>query len=207
MRTARTCVTHHWQHLSPSKCHWMWLAMGLADRSTILKKSGNWAKAPMGLFSRAERGKRDKRFVLIMAINVHSSCSLLIHSGCAEASPVGPEKGGRLNLGDARNPIPDGHWAPEHCAPLWCCRWSQDWPNLPGHGVLRSGLRKWLLFKLDFKDLASLLDNMKSPFTEPQIKCLLIQLLRGVNHLHSRFMIHRDIKVSLLICANLNPNL
>jgi len=52
--------------------------MGLADRSTILRKSGNWAKAPMGLFSRAERGKRDNRFVLIMAINVHSSCSLLI---------------------------------------------------------------------------------------------------------------------------------
>jgi cyclin-dependent kinase 10 len=46
-----------------------------------------------------------------------------------------------------------------------------------------------------FKDLASLLDNMKAPFTEPQVKCLLIQLLRGMAHLHSRYLIHRDIKV------------
>lgn len=49
------------------------------------------------------------------------------------------------------------------------------------------------------QDLASLLDNMQSPFTESQVKCLLLQLLRGVEHLHGRFIIHRDIKVSNLL--------
>uniref|UniRef100_A0A183BPM7 Protein kinase domain-containing protein n=1 Tax=Globodera pallida TaxID=36090 RepID=A0A183BPM7_GLOPA len=49
------------------------------------------------------------------------------------------------------------------------------------------------------QDLASLLDNMNSPFTEAQIKCLLLQLFRGLHHLHSRFIVHRDIKVSNLL--------
>ncbi|KAL3110123.1 hypothetical protein niasHT_015726 [Heterodera trifolii] len=49
------------------------------------------------------------------------------------------------------------------------------------------------------QDLASLLDNMNSPFTESQIKCLLLQLFRGLHHLHSRFIVHRDIKVSNLL--------
>lgn len=49
------------------------------------------------------------------------------------------------------------------------------------------------------QDLASLLDNMASPFKEAQIKCLMIQLLRGVQYLHERFIVHRDLKVSNLL--------
>ncbi|KAL7072987.1 hypothetical protein ACQ4LE_007849 [Meloidogyne hapla] len=49
------------------------------------------------------------------------------------------------------------------------------------------------------QDLASLLDNMQTPFSESQVKCILLQLFRGVAHLHSRFFIHRDIKVSNLL--------
>ena len=52
------------------------------------------------------------------------------------------------------------------------------------------------------QDLASLLDNMTTPFTEAQIKCLLIQLLQGVRYLHDNFIIHRDIKVSNLLLTN-----
>nr|CAD2200453.1 unnamed protein product [Meloidogyne enterolobii] len=49
------------------------------------------------------------------------------------------------------------------------------------------------------QDLASLLDNMQTPFSESQVKCILLQLFKGVAHLHSRFFIHRDIKVSNLL--------
>lgn len=59
--------------------------------------------------------------------------------------------------------------------------------------------RIFLVMEYCDQDLASLLDNMKSPFTESQVKCLLAQLLHGVNHLHSRYVVHRDIKVSNLL--------
>ena len=52
------------------------------------------------------------------------------------------------------------------------------------------------------QDLASLLDNMKTPFTEAQIKCLSLQLLEGVKFLHKLYIIHRDIKVSNLLLKN-----
>ena len=47
------------------------------------------------------------------------------------------------------------------------------------------------------QDLASLLDNMQTPFSESQVKCIMIQLLRGLAYLHSNFIVHRDLKVSL----------
>jgi cyclin-dependent kinase 10 len=48
------------------------------------------------------------------------------------------------------------------------------------------------------QDLASLLDNMQAPFSEAQVKCILLQLLRGLHFLHSRFIVHRDLKVLYL---------
>ena len=48
-------------------------------------------------------------------------------------------------------------------------------------------------------DLASLLDHMEKPFLEPQIKCLIIQVLKGLAHIHSKFIVHRDLKVSNLL--------
>ncbi len=52
------------------------------------------------------------------------------------------------------------------------------------------------------QDLASLLDNMQSPFTENQIKCILIQLFKGLRHLHQNFIVHRDLKVSNLLMTD-----
>ena len=52
------------------------------------------------------------------------------------------------------------------------------------------------------QDLASLIDNMKTPFTEPQVKCLMQQLLRGICYLHINRVIHRDLKVSNLLLTD-----
>jgi cyclin-dependent kinase 10 len=40
---------------------------------------------------------------------------------------------------------------------------------------------------------------MSTPFSETQIKCLIIQLLKGTQYLHEHFIVHRDLKVSNLL--------
>ncbi|MCJ8734545.1 hypothetical protein PDJAM_G00236440 [Pangasius djambal] len=40
------------------------------------------------------------------------------------------------------------------------------------------------------QDLASLLENMQSPFSEAQVKCIVLQLLRGLVYLHHNFILH-----------------
>ncbi|XP_072321900.1 cyclin-dependent kinase 10-like [Eucyclogobius newberryi] len=52
------------------------------------------------------------------------------------------------------------------------------------------------------QDLASLLENMQSPFSEAQVKCIVLQLLRGLQYLHHNFIIHRDLKVSNLLMTD-----
>lgn len=52
------------------------------------------------------------------------------------------------------------------------------------------------------QDLASLLDNMKTPFTESQVKCIMLQVLRGLRYLHRNFIVHRDLKVSNLLMTD-----
>jgi cell division cycle 2-like protein len=51
-------------------------------------------------------------------------------------------------------------------------------------------------------DLKDLLSEKKSPFTSAEVKCLMRQLLSGVNYLHSNFVIHRDLKTSNLLYSN-----
>uniref|UniRef100_A0A0B6ZVQ4 cyclin-dependent kinase n=2 Tax=Arion vulgaris TaxID=1028688 RepID=A0A0B6ZVQ4_9EUPU len=52
------------------------------------------------------------------------------------------------------------------------------------------------------QDLASLLDNMAAPFSEPQVKCIMLQLFAGLQYLHENFIIHRDLKVSNLLMTD-----
>lgn len=52
------------------------------------------------------------------------------------------------------------------------------------------------------QDLASLLDNMQAPFSEAQVKCIMMQLLKGLEFLHHRFIVHRDLKVSNLLMTD-----
>lgn len=52
------------------------------------------------------------------------------------------------------------------------------------------------------QDLASLLDNMQTPFSEAQVKCIMTQVFRGLQYLHGRFVVHRDLKVSNLLMTD-----
>ncbi|CAB3385893.1 Hypothetical predicted protein [Cloeon dipterum] len=52
------------------------------------------------------------------------------------------------------------------------------------------------------QDLANLLDNMPKAFTESQVKCIMLQVLRGLQFLHGNFIIHRDLKVSNLLMTD-----
>ncbi|XP_070501703.1 cyclin-dependent kinase 10-like [Chironomus tepperi] len=69
--------------------------------------------------------------------------------------------------------------------------------------VVGSQLEKiYLVMEYCEQDLASLLDNLEKPFTESEVKCIIIQLLRGLQYLHDNFIIHRDIKVSNLLLTD-----
>lgn len=52
------------------------------------------------------------------------------------------------------------------------------------------------------QDLASLLDHMQTPFSESQVKCIMIQVFRGLQYLHNNFIVHRDLKVSNLLMTD-----
>ncbi|KAL3314552.1 hypothetical protein Ciccas_006825 [Cichlidogyrus casuarinus] len=52
------------------------------------------------------------------------------------------------------------------------------------------------------QDLASILDNISNPFTESQVKCIMLQLFKGLRFLHENYIIHRDLKVSNLLMTD-----
>lgn len=60
----------------------------------------------------------------------------------------------------------------------------------------------YLVFEYMDHDLAGLLASPKIKFTEPQIKCYMQQLLRGLEHCHNHGILHRDIKASNLLVDN-----
>lgn len=51
-------------------------------------------------------------------------------------------------------------------------------------------------------DLKELMDYMPNEFTISEVKQLLLQLLHAVDYLHSRFIIHRDLKSSNILISN-----
>jgi serine/threonine protein kinase len=57
----------------------------------------------------------------------------------------------------------------------------------------------FLVFEYCEHDMSMLLEKRPHCFSESEIKCLMLQLLRGVHYMHKNFVIHRDIKMSNLL--------
>lgn len=51
-------------------------------------------------------------------------------------------------------------------------------------------------------DLKALMQARKEPFSQSEVKCLMLQLLEGVNYLHDNWVLHRDLKTSNLLLNN-----
>lgn len=80
--------------------------------------------------------------------------------------------------------------------------------------------KMFLVMEYCEQDLANLLDNMAKPFSESevsygcavsglircssptQIKCIMLQMFRGLSYLHEIFIVHRDLKVSNLLMTD-----
>ncbi|XP_073028381.1 probable serine/threonine-protein kinase At1g54610 [Primulina eburnea] len=74
--------------------------------------------------------------------------------------------------------------------------------KLEGLVTSRMSCSLYLVFEYMEHDLAGLACRPGLRFTEPQVKCYTQQLLRGLDHCHSRGILHRDIKGSNLLIDN-----
>lgn len=80
-----------------------------------------------------------------------------------------------------------------------------DHPNiikLEGLVTSRMSCSLYLVFEYMEHDLAGLASHPGLKFTEPQVKCYIQQLLRGLDHCHNHGVLHRDIKGSNLLIDN-----
>ncbi|KAI0489464.1 hypothetical protein KFK09_029307 [Dendrobium nobile] len=80
-----------------------------------------------------------------------------------------------------------------------------DHPNvvkLMGLVTSRMSCSLYLVFEYMEHDLAGLAASPGLKFTEPQVKCYMKQLLSGLEHCHTRCVLHRDIKGSNLLLDN-----
>ncbi|KAL3821196.1 hypothetical protein ACJIZ3_007101 [Penstemon smallii] len=74
--------------------------------------------------------------------------------------------------------------------------------KLEGLVTSRMSCSLYLVFEYMEHDLAGLASHPGLKFTESQVKCYMQQLLLGLDHCHSRGVLHRDIKGSNLLIDN-----
>ncbi|CAI9112032.1 OLC1v1012401C2 [Oldenlandia corymbosa var. corymbosa] len=80
-----------------------------------------------------------------------------------------------------------------------------DHPNvIKLEGIITSRLSCsiYLVFEYMEHDISGLLSNPDIKFSEAQVKCYVKQLLSGLEHCHSRGVMHRDIKGANLLVSN-----
>ncbi|CAN4088416.1 unnamed protein product [Withania somnifera] len=80
-----------------------------------------------------------------------------------------------------------------------------DHPNiikLEGLITSRLSCSMYLVFEYMEHDISGLLSSPEVDFSESQIKCYMKQLLSGIEHCHSRGIMHRDIKGANLLVNN-----
>ncbi|KAH9622008.1 hypothetical protein KSS87_020066 [Heliosperma pusillum] len=51
-------------------------------------------------------------------------------------------------------------------------------------------------------DLKGLMETMRQPYSQSEVKCLMLQLLDGIKYLHDNWVLHRDLKTSNLLLNN-----
>lgn len=89
---------------------------------------------------------------------------------------------------------------------LWEIIWISKYPSLPSihplvH-VLISLVRVFIVMDFIEHDLKGLMQDMRAPFLQSEIKTLMIQLLSAVALMHDNWVIHRDLKTSNLLLNN-----
>jgi serine/threonine protein kinase len=80
-----------------------------------------------------------------------------------------------------------------------------DHPNIIKlEGLITAQMSRslYLVFEYMEHDLTGLASHPGINFSEPQVKCYMQQLLSGLDHCHSRGVLHRDIKGSNLLIDN-----
>lgn len=60
----------------------------------------------------------------------------------------------------------------------------------------------YLIFDFLNNDLQGLMNNPKIKFDERAVKCLIHQILKGMDYLHKRSIIHRDMKGANILVSN-----
>ncbi|KAJ5144137.1 uncharacterized protein N7515_002924 [Penicillium bovifimosum] len=71
-----------------------------------------------------------------------------------------------------------------------------------GKGEGRKKPSLYMVFPYMEHDLSGLLENPAVQFSEPQIKCYLMQLLEGLKFMHANRILHRDMKAANLLISN-----
>jgi cell division cycle 2-like protein len=62
--------------------------------------------------------------------------------------------------------------------------------------------RVFIVMEFVEHDLKGLMENMRSPFLQSEIKTLMLQILAAIDCLHSKWIVHRDLKTSNLLMNN-----
>ncbi|KAJ3674314.1 hypothetical protein LUZ60_004930 [Juncus effusus] len=74
--------------------------------------------------------------------------------------------------------------------------------KLEGLITSRLSCNIYLVFEYMEHDLAGLTSSPEIKFTESQVKCYMNQLLSGIEHCHTRGVMHRDIKCANVLVSN-----